>query len=140
MWYCKPLWSKNFIADTYRSDVESYCYRFSSILAICSKNTFILNDILSFIAYKIWNYKTKCRIVNENVTNVRLLYFLKNAIAQFYLITKLAKVIECDLNIINELSENAFLINTEEALSTKIWLPLNYSPRECFLLHFHQKT
>ena len=45
----------------------------------------------------------KCRIVNENVTNVSLLYLLKNALAQFYLITKLAKGIKGDLKIINEL-------------------------------------
>ena len=92
----------NFITDKYRTEWKIIVIGFP---AYCRKNTFILNNVLSFIAYKIYNYKMKCRILNENVTNVSLLCFLENALAQFHFITKLAKSIECDLKIINELSE-----------------------------------
>ena len=98
----KPIWSKISLLINIEVTWKIIVIGFP---AYCSKNTFILNNILSFIAYKIYKYKMKCRILNENVTNVSLLCFLKNALAQFYLITKLAKSTECDLRIINELSE-----------------------------------
>ena len=81
----KPIWSKISLLINKEVTWKIIVIGFP---AYCSKNTFILNNILSFIAYKIYKYKMKCRILNENVTNVSLLCFLKNALAQFYLITK----------------------------------------------------
>lgn len=36
--------------------------------AYCNKNTLIFNNGLSFVAYKIYKYKMKCRVLNDIVT------------------------------------------------------------------------
>ena len=65
------------------------------------------------------------KLYYENVTNVSLLCFLKNALAQFYFIAKLANSIESDLKIINELSE-------------KLWICMYFcilKPKALFTVH-----
>lgn len=36
--------------------------------AYCNKNTFIFNNVLSFVAFKIYKYKMKCIVLNDIVT------------------------------------------------------------------------
>lgn len=82
--------------------MESYCYWFSSIL---QQNTFIFNNVVSFVAYKMYKYKMKCRVLNDIVTYNGLLCFLKSALTQFYMTVKSAKSIMFNFDILNRLNE-----------------------------------
>lgn len=73
--------------------------------AYCNKNTFIFNNVLSFVTYKIYKYKMKCRVLNDIVTYNGLLCFLKSALAQFYMTTKSAKSVMFDFEILNTLNK-----------------------------------
>lgn len=71
-----------------------------------NKYTFILDNILSFLARKIYKYKMKCRIVKDQVTYEGVCRFLKNALMQLYFTIKKTKCINSDFKILELLSQN----------------------------------
>lgn len=71
-----------------------------------NKNTFILDNTLSFIACKIYKYKMKCRILNEHVSLEGMRCFLKNALLQLYLTVNKSKCINLNFSILEKLSNS----------------------------------
>lgn len=60
-----PIWKKV-------SDIFNIYVKWKVIVIgfpeYCNKNTLIFNNGLSFVAYKIYKYKMKCRVLNDIVT------------------------------------------------------------------------
>lgn len=49
------------------------------------------NNVISFVGYKLYKYKIKCRLQNEIPNENALLYTLKSSLYYFYFITASAK-------------------------------------------------
>lgn len=47
----------------------------AGIPAYCNENTFFLNNVISFFAYKMYKYKIKCRVISKNKSYNGILCF-----------------------------------------------------------------
>ena len=105
IFYCcisNPIWKK--VSDILNINV-TWKVIVIGFPAYCNKNTFIFNNVVSFVAYKMYKYKMKCRVLNDIVTYNGLLCFLKSALTQFYMTVKSAKSIMFNFDILNRLNE-----------------------------------
>lgn len=54
--------------------------------AYCNENTFVLNNVISFVAYKMYKYKMKCRVLRVKINKHQAFhgkwknYFLKSCL------------------------------------------------------------
>lgn len=61
----QPLWKKIF--EVLNVNV-SWKIIIPGFPGYCNENTFVLNNVISFVAYKMYKYKMKkCRVLSENV-------------------------------------------------------------------------
>jgi hypothetical protein len=72
----------------------------------CNNTSYLYNNMISFVAYKLYKYKMKCKILNEIVTFDGAKCFLKNACTHLYLSINLSKCVTCNFDIIKKIIEN----------------------------------
>lgn len=70
----QPLWKK--ISEVLNVNV-TWKIIVVGFPAYCNENTFVLNNVISFVAYKMYKYKMKCRVLSENVSYNGILFFEK---------------------------------------------------------------
>lgn len=70
-----------------------------------NQSNVVLNNVISFIACKIFKYKMKCKLIEDNVTNEGLILFLRSSLASFFLVNQQAQTVNFDYCILRTLSE-----------------------------------
>ena len=70
------------------------------------KQSVILNNVISFIACKMFKFKMKCKMLEENATSEGLTSFLKSSLVSFFLVNQRAQTVKLDFKILKTLSEN----------------------------------
>lgn len=65
----------------------------------------IFNNVISFVGYKIYKYKMKCRLQNEIPNENALLNILKSSLYHYYFITLSAKSVKSSYKILKTLAD-----------------------------------
>lgn len=89
---------------TWKTIAVGFFYEFTD-------TTKILNNVISFVGYKIYKYKKKCRLQNEIPNENALLNVLKSSLYYYYFITMSAKRVKSSRPIVIVLLFFSFSIN-----------------------------
>ena len=71
-----------------------------------NQSTIIYNNIISFISYKLFKYKMKCKILKENVTSEGLTIYLKSSLTNFFHVCKKSQTTKHNFHLLLTLAEN----------------------------------